>query len=121
MRHIKTISIAALLLSMVIPAVNQISASPLIQRDTIKPFFSEVWHAGQKANEPDFHVQKIDANTVVIRQSLRDTFEAPFMYLIFGADRAVLIDTGVKSTSLRHIIDSEIDQWLSANQKTSIK
>ncbi|UTW54006.1 MBL fold metallo-hydrolase [Kordiimonas sp. SCSIO 12610] len=121
MKHMKTISIAALLSGMIIPATNQISALPLLQNDTPTPFSFETWRAGQQANEPDFHVQSIDANTLVIRQSLRDTFEAPFMYLIFGMDKAVLIDTGVKSTSLRRVIDREIDIWLSANQKSSIE
>jgi glyoxylase-like metal-dependent hydrolase (beta-lactamase superfamily II) len=32
--------------------------------------------------------------TYILRENLRDTFEAPFMYLLVGNQRALLIDTG---------------------------
>ncbi|MCH8135628.1 MAG: MBL fold metallo-hydrolase [Proteobacteria bacterium] len=74
--------------------------------------FSQPWNSGRNAGEPAFHVQQIDTNTLAIRQSLRTTFEAPFMYLIFGEEKALLIDTGVEGVDLRAEIDKQIENWL---------
>jgi glyoxylase-like metal-dependent hydrolase (beta-lactamase superfamily II) len=73
--------------------------------------FSQPWNSGLKADEPAFQVQQIDADTLAIRQSLRTTFEAPFLYLLFGDDKALLIDTGVEGVDLRGEIDRQIDDW----------
>jgi len=80
--------------------------------------FSSAWNTGLNANEPEFHAQTIDENTIVIRQSIQSTFEAPFLYLLFGAERALLIDTGVEGVDLRKEIDRHIEVWADAhNQK----
>jgi len=39
-------------------------------------------------------VRAYDSQTFVLRQSLCSTFEAPFIYLLIGKSRALLIDTG---------------------------
>jgi glyoxylase-like metal-dependent hydrolase (beta-lactamase superfamily II) len=39
-------------------------------------------------------VYPYDARTFILRENLCDTFEAPFMYLLLGRERALLIDTG---------------------------
>jgi len=44
-------------------------------------------------NEP-LEVCALDATTYVLRERLADTREAPFLYLLIGSDRALLIDTG---------------------------
>ena len=44
--------------------------------------------------EPPLEVHSYDAKTFVLRESLCSTFEAPFMYLLVGQTRALLIDTG---------------------------
>ncbi len=63
------------------------------------------WIDGTSANEPEMQVQAIDADTYVIRQSVRTNFEAPFLYLLFGKDRALLIDTGAGGLKVRPTID----------------
>ncbi len=82
--------------------------------------FASQWNGGLDPAEPDFHVQAIDANTLAMRQSLRTTFEAPFLYLIFGKDRALLIDTGVEGVDLRGEVDRQIEAWLQANGREHI-
>ena len=39
-------------------------------------------------------VHRYDAQTIVLREKLCSTWEAPFMYLLIGNKRALLIDTG---------------------------
>lgn len=57
---------------------------------------------------------------MVIRQSLQTSFEAPFIYLLFGEDKALLIDTGAGGVDLRSMVDRQIDDWLVANGRDSI-
>ena len=69
------------------------------------------WIDGATANEPETQVQMIDADTFVIRQSVETNFEAPFLYLLFGKDRALLIDTGAGGLKIRPTIDRIIGEW----------
>ncbi|WP_157956592.1 MBL fold metallo-hydrolase [Dyella sp. C11] len=39
-------------------------------------------------------VQRYDAGTYILRESLCQTYEGPFVYLLIGSSRALLIDTG---------------------------
>lgn len=82
--------------------------------------FSLPWNSGLSKEEPAFQVQAIDKNTYAIRQSINSTFEAPFLYLIFGREKALLIDTGVEGAPLRAEIDRLIDAWAAANGHAAI-
>ena len=61
--------------------------------------------------EPETQVQAIDAATFVIRQSVKTNFEAPFLYLLFGRDRALLIDSGAGGLRIRPTVDRLIVAW----------
>lgn len=76
--------------------------------------FAAPWNAGLSADEPPFQAQKIDADTIAIRQSLRTSFEAPFLYLLFGHDRALLVDSGEGGADVRAEVDRQMAAWLSA-------
>jgi glyoxylase-like metal-dependent hydrolase (beta-lactamase superfamily II) len=78
------------------------------------------WIDGTTPSEPQTQVQRYDADTYVIRQSVRTNFEAPFLYLLFGTDRALLIDSGAGGLSIRPTVDAVITQWLAAHHRTSI-
>lgn len=69
------------------------------------------WIDGTTATEPETQVQTIDPDTFVIRQSVKTNFEAPFLYLIFGKDRALLLDTGAGGLKIRPAIDQLIEAW----------
>ena len=60
--------------------------------------FGMPWAAGAEdcaANPPPpIQVQRYDARTFILRQNPCATFEAPFLYLLIGADQALLVDTG---------------------------
>jgi hydroxyacylglutathione hydrolase len=82
--------------------------------------FAEKWIDGTSADEPATQVQALDADTFVIRQSVKTNFEAPFLYLIFGRDKVLLVDTGAEGSRIRPAIDKLIDDWLAANQRIQI-
>lgn len=70
------------------------------------------WIRGHRRGEPDgplLQVRAVDDDTYVLRQSLSVTAEAPFMYLLIGTQRALLLDTGDSTDSadcpLREIVD----------------
>ena len=69
------------------------------------------WIDGTAADEPETQVQAIDADTFVIRQSVKTNFEAPFLYLLFGRDKALLIDTGAGGLKIRPAVDRVIADW----------
>ncbi|NVJ70867.1 MAG: MBL fold metallo-hydrolase [Alphaproteobacteria bacterium] len=73
--------------------------------------FEKQWNAGLERNEPKLQVQKLEENIVVIRQSLLTNFESPFMYLLLGDEKALLIDTGASDVGLRKAVDGILDKW----------
>jgi glyoxylase-like metal-dependent hydrolase (beta-lactamase superfamily II) len=75
--------------------------------------FGAPWNSGIDRQEPAFHVQTIDPSTIVLRQSITTTFEAPFLYLLFGDTKALLIDTGVEGVDLR----GKVDRLMAARKK----
>ncbi|RDS79547.1 MBL fold metallo-hydrolase [Dyella monticola] len=46
------------------------------------------------STQPPLEVHRYDARTYILRENPCATFEAPFMYLLIGSKRALLIDTG---------------------------
>ncbi len=84
-----------------------------------KPLF-QPWIDGMAANEPQTQVQRYGADTFVIRQSVKTNFEAPFLYLLFGKDRALLLDTGAGGLKIRPAVDDVIADWLAAHHRGSI-
>jgi glyoxylase-like metal-dependent hydrolase (beta-lactamase superfamily II) len=78
------------------------------------------WIDGTRADEPQTQTQRYDADTFVIRQSVRTNFEAPFLYLLFGQDRVLLIDTGAGGLRIRPAVDAAISAWLASHSRRSI-
>jgi len=56
------------------------------------------WNEGSKDcvknPQPPLQVHRYNAQTFILRQSLCATYEAPFIYLLIGKNKALLIDTG---------------------------
>ena len=73
--------------------------------------FAENWIDGTLPQEPEVQVQALDNDSFVIRQSVKTNFEAPFLYLLFGRDKALLIDTGAEGGRIRPAVDRLVAQW----------
>ncbi|GAA1991473.1 hypothetical protein GCM10009817_36990 [Terrabacter lapilli] len=69
----------------------------------------------RRLTDPPLQVHRLAPGTVLIRQSKDLTFEAPFVLLLLGGRRALLLDTGaVDGTTLREVVDGVLADWLSA-------
>ncbi|MER5864223.1 MBL fold metallo-hydrolase [Kitasatospora sp. NPDC002040] len=72
--------------------------------------------------DPDIQVHHYDPHTVVLRQNMSVHYEAPFLFLLFGNERAVLVDTGATASAeyfpLRRVVDRLVEQWLEQNPRS---
>jgi hydroxyacylglutathione hydrolase len=66
--------------------------------------------------EPPIQVHRYDEHTYVLRQGKAVHWEAPFLYLLLGNERALLLDTGATADAgafpLRRTVDGILDGWL---------
>ncbi|MFJ5521217.1 MBL fold metallo-hydrolase [Streptomyces griseoluteus] len=71
--------------------------------------------------DPDIQVHAYDEHTFILRQNMAIDYEAPFLFLLFGNDRAVLIDTGATASPeyfpLRQVVDELINSWLACHPR----
>ncbi|MFP3670149.1 hypothetical protein SB717_34230, partial [Priestia sp. SIMBA_032] len=71
----------------------------------------------QGMNEPE--VTWLDPDTVQLRQPKSSHWEAPFLYLLFGRERALLLDTGATTDEsvfpLRGTVERLTSEWLRRN------
>ena len=70
--------------------------------------------------DPPLQVHPSDEHTYLLRQSKDLTYEAPFVVLLFGAERALLLDSGATADgTLRETVDRLIADWLERHPRPS--
>ncbi len=76
---------------------------------------------GVRCQDPPLQVRRFGEHTFVLRQSKAVTYEAPFLYLMFGHDRALLLDTGAVADParmpLRVTVDRLVAGWLAGHPR----
>jgi hydroxyacylglutathione hydrolase len=83
------------------------------------------WNHGTRSKrhdrEPTIQVHAYDDHTYILRQSKATSYEAPFLYLLFGNDRVLLLDTGATVDPdrfpLRATVDGLIAAWLAVHPR----
>ncbi|WP_224283368.1 hypothetical protein [Streptomyces sp. LS1784] len=60
--------------------------------------------------DPDIQVHEYDEHTVILRQNKAVHYEAPFLFLLFGTERAVLIDTGATAEAAYFPLRATVDE-----------
>jgi hydroxyacylglutathione hydrolase len=106
----------AIALCMLVLAACEAAPPPAEQASSL----FQPWIDGTESSEPQTQLQLYDDDTYVMRQSLRTSSEGPFLYLLFGRDRALLLDTGAGGMEIRPAVDAAIGKWLAAHNRASI-
>ena len=76
---------------------------------------------GPKCMEvPEWQVHEYNPDFYILRQSGCTDFEKPFVYLIFGKDKALLFDTGSRNGNLAPQLQQTVHRWLLRNRRQSI-
>jgi hydroxyacylglutathione hydrolase len=74
-----------------------------------------------RITDPPIQVHHYDEHTVIVRESKSVSYEAPFLYLLFGNDRALLLDTGATADPakfpLRGTVDRLVAGWLARHPR----
>lgn len=66
---------------------------------------------------PDWQVHEYNSNLYILRESGCTNYEKPFLYLIFGENRAILQDTGAGETDIDRLIPRLLNDWAKKNNK----
>lgn len=74
------------------------------------------WPSPKHDPAPEIQAHAYSEHTVILRQNKSVHYEAPFLFLLFGNERALLLDTGATADPahfpLRATVDALIDEWL---------
>lgn len=65
---------------------------------------------------PDWQVHEYNSSFYILRESGCTNYEKPFLYLIFGRDKALLVDTGAGASDAAVVVQKLIAKWLKRNQ-----
>jgi hydroxyacylglutathione hydrolase len=71
-------------------------------------------------------VHAFDDETYILRENKCVNFEGPFLYLLFGTEKALLLDTGAEPgpsqhLPLRTVVQGIVSHWLTKHQRPSIE
>jgi len=69
---------------------------------------------------PEWQVHEYNPDFYILRQSPCTDYEKPFIFLIFGKDKALLMDTGSRNGDLVPTLQLTVKNWLARNGRTSI-
>jgi hydroxyacylglutathione hydrolase len=121
---LKDLRLAAILLAGITAATSTCNAQlpqpdgGALERGTLP----EHWLSqGQKCMEiPEWQVHEYNPNFFILRQSPCSDYEKPFIFLFFGKDKAMLVDTGSRNGNLTPYLQWTVKNWLARNNRSSI-
>ena len=69
---------------------------------------------------PDWQVHAYNDDFYILRQSGCISYEKPFLYLLFGKEKALLEDTGAPPSDAARVVSDVIAKWLKRKNRASI-
>jgi hydroxyacylglutathione hydrolase len=69
---------------------------------------------------PSFEVHAYNDDLYILRESGCSNYEKPFLYLLFGTDKVLLLDTGAGKTDVDRVVKRVIDAWLRRHGRDAI-
>lgn len=71
-------------------------------------------------DKPTFQVHAYNDDFFILRESGCTNYEKPFLFLLFGTQRALLLDTGAGTTDVALVVEEIVGRWLSRNRRATI-
>ena len=117
-RFIRRTSLSILLFSFLASAQFPEPNGGGLERGTLPA----TWYSQQpKCMEiPEWQVHEYNSDFYIMRQSPCTDYEKPFIFLIFGKDKALLMDTGSRNGNLAPALQTVVKNWLARNGRNSI-
>ena len=113
------IKLSTLLFTVALGMCAQLPATPPTLETGTLP---DHWPSGGPncSEMQEYYIHQYTPTFFILRQSGCTDYEKPFLYLIFGSDKALLWDTGSRNSRVRESVDRLIDRWLKENKRDSI-
>lgn len=76
-------------------------------------YMPATWYAGGPlcTGRPAFRIREYHPGFFILRQPACTNYEKPFLYLVIGRTRALLLDTGASGMAVAAPVDSILDAW----------
>jgi hydroxyacylglutathione hydrolase len=115
----------SLLLALFLAPSAQIIRAQLPQPDggNIRPgVLPKHWMTGgpKCMENPEWQIHEYNRDLYILRQSGCTDYEKPFLYLLFGEERALLWDTGSRNGNLAPTLRRVVKNWLVRTKRESI-
>src|ERR1700683_1193209 len=80
------------------------------------------WRTGGPTcgDAPEWEMQAYNPDLYILRENGCVNYEKPFLYLFFGRDKALLIDTGAGQTHVAGAVSEAIEKWAAANHHPAL-
>ena len=114
------VGLSALLMSL---AVTTFAQFPQPDGGTLRPgTLPLTWETGgPKCMEmPEWQIHEYNPDLFILRQSGCTDYEKPFVYVLFGAERALLFDTGSRKGNLAPTLQRLLHQYMVRNKRESV-
>lgn len=69
---------------------------------------------------PDWQVHQYNEDFYILRESGCTNYEKPFLYLLFGKDKALLEDTGAGKSDASRVVMEIVAKWSAAKQRAPV-
>ena len=66
---------------------------------------------------PEWEIHAYNADLYILRENGCVNYEKPFLYVFFGNEKALLIDTGAGETHVAAVVSSVLDEWAARNHR----
>lgn len=95
---------------------NILATTSLVNSDKASPIAKKEWHHGSTNCDldeaPAIDVFKHDDNSFVLRQNKCLSYEAPFIYVLFGQNKLLILDTGATSDAKQFPLYSTVQSLI---------
>src|SRR6202522_957256 len=77
------------------------------------------WRTGGPTcvDAPEWEIHAYNSDLYILRENGCVNYEKPFLYLFFGSEKALLIDTGAGETHVASAVSGVIDEWATRNHR----